>query len=98
MCNNTELMPCYREIVSLYEYCRKIGIEVTLENMFDGFAIRFPSGGDFIQHGWSYGSGCGCVEPAIGSKADYTAVTLENAKRLVRRHKEKLNRRASHVQ
>lgn len=88
----TELKPCpYMEILALYEYCKKIGINAILESFFDGYVIRFPNGSDFIQHGWSYGSKNGCVEPAIGSKLDYTAVPLDNAKRLVYRHKEKLN-------
>ena len=90
-----ELKPYqYPEIGKLFEYCQKIGVEATLEDMFDGYAIRFPSGYDFIQHNCSYGSKNGCVEPAIGSKADYTAVTLKNAKRMVKRHRERLNRRA----
>lgn len=83
----------YMEIIMLYEYCKKIGLRATLEELFDGHKIVFPNGGDFVQHQFSYGADCGCVEPAIGSKADYKAVTLENAKRLVRRHKDKLNRR-----
>lgn len=84
----------YKEIIKLYEYCQKIGVNATLEDMYDGYAIRFPSGYDFIQHSHSYGSRCGCVEPAIGSRSDYTAVSLKNAKALVKYHKEKLNRGA----
>jgi hypothetical protein len=63
-----------------------------LEKLFDGYAIRFNSGGDFVQHQYSYGSSVGCVEPAIGSRLDYTAVPLKNAIALVRRHKDKLNK------
>ena len=84
-------MSKYKEIVELYEYCGKIGVHAEISPMFDGFCIRFKNGGNFIQHGGSYGRDCGCVEPAIGSRLDYTAVTLKNAKRLLRRHKEKLN-------
>lgn len=65
-------------------------IPAKLEPMFDGFAIRFPNGGDFIQHRGSYGCDGGCVEPAIECKLDYTAVPLKNAKALVKYHKERL--------
>lgn len=81
----------YEEIQELHKFCRKQGIDATLEPFFDGFAIRFPGGyGDFVQHQFSYGSGDGCVEPAIGSRLDYTAVRLADAKALVRRHKKRL--------
>lgn len=80
----------YKEILELKKYCSKIGIDCTIEKLYDGYAIRFKSGGDFVQHYGSYGSDCGCVEPAIGSRLDYHAVRLENAKRLVKRHKNKL--------
>lgn len=82
----------FKEIFVLYNYCRKIGIPATLESCWDGYAIRFPSGGDFVQHGYSYGAFSGCVEPAIGCRIDYSPVPLQNAKRLVRRHKERLCR------
>lgn len=82
----------YKEIHELYRYCEKLSISAILEPMFDGFAIRFPNGGDFIQHRGSYGCNSGCVEPAIGSQLDYTAVPLKNAKLLVKRHKERLCR------
>lgn len=81
----------YSEILKLHEYCQKIGVESTLSDLFDGFALRFPDGSDFVQHRYSYGSRDGCVEPSIGSKSDYTAVSLESAKRLVRRNKSRLN-------
>lgn len=84
-------MSKYNEIVELYEYCKKIGVQAELWPMFDGFCIRFKNGGDVIQHFGSYGKDCGCVEFAIGSRLDYTGIPLKNAKRLVRRHKEKLN-------
>ena len=82
----------YGEILKLYKYCQKTGVECRLEKLFDGYAIRFNNGGDFIQHHGSYGCDCGCVEPAIGSRLDYTAVPLKNAIGLVRRHKDKLNK------
>lgn len=84
-------MSDYKEIVELYEYSQKIGVHAEISPMFDGFCIRFANGGDFIQHFGSYGHDCGFVEPAIGSRLDYTAVSLKTAKTLVRRHKEKLN-------
>lgn len=80
----------YKEIIKLYHYCEKLLIPATLEPLFDGFAIRFPNGGDFVQHRGSYGCDNGCVEPAIGSRVDYTSVPLKKAKSLVKRHKEKL--------
>ena len=83
--------PMYEEIQKLHRYCNKIGVISTLEEFFDGFALRFPNGGDFVQHFGSYGSMAGYVEPAIGCKVDYTAVSLDSAKRLVKRHKERLN-------
>lgn len=86
-------MEKYTEIKELHEYCKKIKVISILEPIFDGYAIRFPNGSDFIQHRGSYGAEHGCVEPAIGNcKYDYTAVTLERAKKLVRRYKRKLNK------
>ena len=82
----------YIEIVKLHEYCKSIGVHAEIEPFLDGFCIRFNNGGDVVQHMGSYGSKCGCVEPAIGSSSDYTAVTLKNAKSLIRRHKADLNR------
>lgn len=80
----------YKEILLLYDYCIKIGIPATLEDLFDGYVIKFPNGGDVVQHFGSYGNFSGCVEPAIGSRLDYSSVPLKNAKRLIKRHKEKL--------
>lgn len=80
----------YKEILELYDYCVKLLIPATIEYFWDGYAIRFPFGGDIVQHKYSYGSRCGCVEPAIGSRVDYCAVSLKNAKALVKRHKERL--------
>lgn len=81
----------YKEILLLYDYCKKIGVEAELSEFYDGYVIRFKTGGDFVQHAYSYGGSYGYVEPAICSKADYTAVSLANAKRLVKRHKNFLN-------
>lgn len=80
----------YKEILELKEYCDKIGVDCTLESLFDGYVIRFKNGGDFVQHRGSYGHAVGCVEPAIGSRLDYSAVELKNAKALVKRWKDKL--------
>ena len=85
----------YTEIQKLYDYCIKIGIDAKLEKYWDGYAIRFPNGGDFVQHEHSYGSHVGCVEPAISCRLDYTAVTLDRAKALVRYHKDRLNKEAA---
>ena len=88
-----ELKPCiYREIIELFDYCKKLGINAELIPHFDGYVIRFPNGSDFIQHKHSYGCNNGCVEPAVGSRLDYSAVPLKNAKALVRRHRDKLCR------
>ncbi len=85
-------MESYREIVELYGYCVKIGINANLEECHDGWAIRFPDGSDFIQHHSSYGVGHGCVEPAVnGCRKNYAAMTLKHAKQLVKRRKDYLN-------
>lgn len=81
----------YPEILSLYGYCKEIGINATLEELRDGYKILFSSGGDIAQHANSYGGGLGYVEPAIGCKIDYTSVELKKAKRLLRKNKIKLN-------
>ena len=81
----------YEEIIKLFDYCMKIGVDCVLERMGDGYALRFNNGGDIVQHYYSYGSEVGCVEPAIYSRLDYTPVTLKNAKALVKRHRDRLN-------
>lgn len=81
----------YREIVELYDYCEKIGVQAEISPLFDGFCIRFKNGGDVIQHHGSYGCDSGCVEPAIGSRLDYNGIPLKKAKALIKRHKERLN-------
>jgi hypothetical protein len=95
----TELKPRYTEIQELYDYCIKIGIKAELKPMFDGYCLIFSGGGgDFIQHCGSYGHDNGCVEPCISCRLDYTAVPLKNAKALVKRHKDRLNRRSDNEQ
>ena len=81
----------YTEICALYHFCVDLGIKCTLEHLRDGYAVRFPDGSDFAQHHGTYGGTEGCVEPAIGdSEFDYTAVGLNLAKKLVKKHKGKL--------
>ena len=81
----------YTEICALYHFCVDLGIKCTIERLYDGYAVRFPDGSDFAQHHGTYGGTEGCVEPAIGdSEFDYTAVGLNFAKELVKKHKGKL--------
>lgn len=81
----------YTEIRALYHFCVDLGIKCTIEHLHDGYAVRFPDGSDFAQHYGTYGGTEGCVEPAIGdSEFDYTAVGLNLAKELVKKHKGKL--------
>lgn len=81
----------YTEIRALYHFCVDLGIKCTIEHLYDGYAVRFPDGSDFAQHYGTYGGMEGCVEPAIGdSEFDYTAVGLNLAKELVKKHKGKL--------
>lgn len=81
----------YTEICALYNFCVDLGIKCTIERLHDGYAVRFPDGSDFAQHHGTYGGTEGCVEPAIGDhEFDYTAVGLNLAKELVKKHKGKL--------
>lgn len=84
----------YKEILELYDYCIKQGINAELESLYDGYKIVFANGGDVVQHKYSYGGETGRVEPAINSKLDYTAVNLRAAKALLKRHKKRLNKGA----
>ena len=83
----------YEEIIKLWVYCHKNDVYAELTPFLDGYKISFPCGGDFVQHCGSYGASKGYVEPAIGCRADYTAVSLKNAKALVKRHKDRLMER-----
>jgi hypothetical protein len=87
-----ECLEKYKEILELHKYCEKTGVECRLEKLYDGYALRFNNGGDFVQHKGSYGCDVGCVEPAIECRLDYSAVPLKNAIELVRRHKDRLNK------
>ena len=81
----------YPEIRELFRYCRKKGIGCAIMPLKDGYKIEFPNGGDVVQHSGSYGADNGCVEFAIGSRADYKATALRNAKQIVRRNKDRLS-------
>ena len=86
----------YREILKLRKFCDTHGVETRLERAFDGYVLCFNNGADFAQHHGTYGSDLGCVEPGgVSRTLDYTAVTLEKAKSLVRTHKDKLNKRGT---
>lgn len=52
----------YDEILKLEQYCKRIGVKVKKERLYEGWALRFNNGGDVVQHRGSYGSRCGCVE------------------------------------
>lgn len=88
----TELKPNYTEIQKLFDYCIKIGINAKIAKIYDGYIIVFPNASDVVQHQYSYGSERGYVEPLIGCGLDCTAVTLKQAKALVKYHKERLNK------
>ena len=84
----------YTEICALFHFCVDLGIKCTIERLYDGYAVRFPDGSDFAQHHGTYGGTEGCVEPAIGdAECDYSAVTLNLAKELVKKYKDKLEGR-----
>jgi len=85
-------MEKYPEILELADYCNSIELPVLVERLHDGYAVRFPNGGDFVQHHFSYGAESGCVEPAIGCDDDYSAVELSRAKNLVIWHRISLER------
>ena len=80
----------YGEILALYRYCVEAGMDVRLERLHDGWAVRFPNGGDFAQHAGTYGTNDGFVEPAIGCEADYSPVSLREAEKLICENRERL--------
>lgn len=80
----------YGEILELYRYCVEAGMDTRLERLHDGWAIRFPNGGDFAQHAGTYGTNDGFVEPAIGCEADYSPVSLREAEKLICENRERL--------
>lgn len=80
----------YREILALYLYCVEVRMDARLERLHDGWAIRFPNGGDFAQHAGTYGTNDGFVEPAIGCEADYSPVSLREAEKLICENRKRL--------
>lgn len=80
----------YREILALYRHCVEAGMDVRLERLHDGWAVRFPNGGDFAQHAGTYGTNDGFVEPAIGCEADYSPVSLREAEKLICENRKRL--------
>lgn len=80
----------YGEILALYQYCVEAGMDIRLERLHDGWAVRFPNGGDFAQHAGTYGTHDGFVEPAIGCEADYSPVSLREAEKLICENRERL--------
>ena len=78
----------------LSELLEAAGVEVRmdarLERLHDGWAIRFPNGGDFAQHAGTYGTNDGFVEPAIGCETDYSPVSLREAEKLICENRERL--------
>lgn len=80
----------YGEILALYRYCVEVGMDARLERLHDGWAVRFPNGGDFAQHAGTYGTNDGFVEPAIGCEADYSPVSLREAEKLICENRERL--------
>ena len=82
-------MPDYKEIIELYEYCKEIGVQAELMPYFDGYVLNFRRG-DFVQHSGTHGGRYGLIEPFIRCKFDLQGVTLEDAKRLVRKYRNEL--------
>ena len=80
----------YGEILKLHRYCVEAGMDVQLERLHDGWAVRFPNGGDFAQHAGTYGTNDGFVEPAIGCESDYSPVSLREAEKLICENRERL--------
>lgn len=83
----------YDEIRKLKDFCIEHEIVCIFERFLDGWALRFNCGADVVQHKGSYGSGWGCVEFGYTyTDIDFTAVTLDNAKKFILENKDYLNR------
>ena len=80
----------YYEIWALWAYCKRHDIPAKIEPLFDGWKLVFANGDDFVQHAFSYMSIRGDLEPAIGCEDDFSPVTLEEAKVLVQKHRQRL--------
>lgn len=81
----------YFEIWALWNYCKRQDIPVEIEPLFDGWKLVFPNGDDIVQHAFSYMGTSGALEPAIGCEDDFSPVTLEEAKVLVLKHRQRLS-------
>lgn len=84
----------YSEIWRLKDWCERLGIPHSMQDLYDGYKLCFydKARGNFVQHKHSYGAEHGCVEPEIDSKFDYRPVSLRKAKWLVLLHWFRLRR------
>lgn len=80
----------YYEIWALLAFCKRQDVPSEIVPLFDGWALVFPNSGDFVQHKFSYMGDSGALEPAIGCEDDFSPVTLEEAKALVLKHRQRL--------
>lgn len=82
----------YKEIIELYKYTCSIGVKCELIEYYDGYKIKFlKSGGDCVQHKYSYNSEDGCVEFNTGiGNMDLMPTKLKPAKYYVKRHEREL--------
>ena len=82
----------YSEIFALYEFCKENGIECRIIPLYDGHRICFRDGSNFTQCEFSFLAASGYIEPAIEDEEhDYTPVSLEYAKDLALKYRNKLN-------
>ena len=80
----------YFEVWALWCYCVRQDIPAEIESLFDCWKLVFPNGDDIVQHAFSYMGTSGALEPAIGCENDFSPVTLEEAKVLVLKHRQRL--------
>ena len=78
----------YTAIIKLSLYCTELGIPHQLKEYGDGYillfdAIKNEEYHDVAQHDGTYGSHRNCVEFAIGCERDFSAIKLEDAKKIV---------------
>lgn len=81
----------YFEIWALWNYCKRQDIPAEIESLLDGWKLVFPNGDDIIQHAFSYMGTFGALEPAIGCENDFSPVTLDEAKVLVLKYRQRLS-------
>lgn len=80
----------FNEIIKLYEWVvANYGTTARLEKLWDGYAIRFPSGADIVQHSGSYRAKEGYVEPA-GMPYSYKPISVELAQKIIEKNAYKL--------